>query len=87
MVKDEQGVDDTHNPVDRVVEKGWWNLPRPRLANIAVIAAVGIWLLFQWRDPTPPPVLDQVLVLVVGAWFTNVAIEKKKEADDEKADK
>lgn len=36
-----------------------------------------LWALFQWRDPTPPPVLDQILIATFGAWFANEAIDHK----------
>ena len=47
-----------------------------------------MWAGFQWKDPTPPPVLDQVLVASYGIWFANGAIEKnkKKSHDDDDED-
>ena len=37
-----------------------------------------LWAVFQWRDPTPPPVLDQILVASFGAWFASEAVDNKK---------
>lgn len=36
-----------------------------------------LWALFQWKDPTPPPVLDQIMVAAFGVWFANEAIDRK----------
>lgn len=46
--------------------------------NIGVFMLTALWALFQWRDPTPPPVLDQILVAAMGVWFANAAIDNKK---------
>jgi xanthosine utilization system XapX-like protein len=45
--------------------------------NIGITLLTGLWALFQWRDPTPPPVLDQILVAAMGVWFANQAIDRK----------
>jgi len=48
-----------------------------------------LWAFFQWKDPTPPPVLDQILVASFGVWFANGAYEKNKRKnndDDDAAD-
>lgn len=51
-------------------------------STIGLICLTALWVFFQWRDPTPPPILDQILVASFSVWFANAAIEKKKEADD-----
>ena len=45
-----------------------------------------LWASFQWLDPTPPPVLDQLLVAAFGIWFANEAIEKKNKRPDDDED-
>lgn len=45
--------------------------------TIGVFLLTALWAVFQWKDPTPPPVLDQILVAAFGIWFANEAIDKK----------
>lgn len=45
--------------------------------TIGIFMLTALWAVFQWRDPTPPPVLDQILVAAFGIWFANEAIDKK----------
>lgn len=45
--------------------------------TIGIFLLTALWAVFQWRDPTPPPVLDQILVAAFGIWFANEAIDKK----------
>jgi hypothetical protein len=45
--------------------------------TIGIFLLTALWAVFQWRDPTPPPVLDQILVAAYGIWFANEAIDKK----------
>lgn len=45
--------------------------------NIGIFLLTSLWALFQWKDPTPPPVLDQILVAAMGVWFANQAIDRK----------
>lgn len=45
--------------------------------TVGIFLLTTLWALFQWRDPTPPPVLDQILVAAMGVWFANEAIDKK----------
>lgn len=68
-------------------------LPQVRPITVALTSLVIIWGIFQWKDPTPPPVLDQLLVFLFGVWFTNEAAEKssgkrkkKREAEEEQDD-
>lgn len=46
-------------------------------ATVGLFLLVCLWALFQWKDPTPPPVLDQILVASFGVWFANEAIDRK----------
>lgn len=45
--------------------------------TIGIFLLTALWAVFQWKDPTPPPVLDQILVAAFGIWFANEAIDKK----------
>lgn len=45
--------------------------------TIGIFLLTALWAFFQWKDPTPPPVLDQILVAAFGIWFANEAIDKK----------
>lgn len=45
--------------------------------TVGLFLLTSLWALFQWRDPTPPPVLDQMLVAAMGVWFANEAIDKR----------
>lgn len=45
--------------------------------TVSLICLTLLWALFQWKDPTPPPVLDQILVAAFGVWLANEAIDKK----------
>lgn len=49
-----------------------------RPTTVALFGLTVLWAVFQWRDPTPPPVLDQILVGGFGFWFANEAIDRKK---------
>lgn len=56
----------------------WRNpLAEAKPTTVGLFLLVCLWALFQWRDPTPPPVLDQILIATFGAWFANEAIDKK----------
>ena len=48
--------------------------------TVGLIGLTALWALFQWRDPTPPPALDQALVAAFGMWFAREAIDKKSPA-------
>lgn len=52
-----------------------------RPSTMGLICLTALWVFFQWRDPTPPPILDQILVASFSVWFANAAIEKKKEVE------
>jgi hypothetical protein len=52
-----------------------------RPSTVGLVCLTLLWIFFQWRDPTPPPILDQILVASFSVWFANAAIEKKKEVD------
>jgi len=56
----------------------------PRASSVALILVLAVWLYVQKIDTTPPPVIDQILVLTFGGWFTQLMIEKK--ADEKKAE-
>lgn len=45
--------------------------------TIGIFLLTALWVVFQWKDPNPPPVLDQILVAAFGIWFANEAIDKK----------
>jgi hypothetical protein len=65
------------------------SLLRLRSITLGVICLTGFWTAFQVWDPTPPPVLDQILVAAFGIWFAtearrNTAKLKAKEEDEEK---
>ena len=56
----------------------WRNpLAEAKPTTVGLFLLVCLWALFQWRDPTPPPVLDQILIATFGAWFANEAIDKR----------
>jgi hypothetical protein len=61
---------------------GKWKGPLAELKpmTVGLFLLVCLWALFQWKDPTPPPVLDQILVAAFGVWFANEAIDKKNDA-------
>ena len=62
----------------------WRNpLTDVRPMTIGIFLLTALWAAFQWLDPTPPPVLDQILVAAFGVWFANEAIDKKN--NEEKA--
>ena len=52
--------------------------------TVGLFCLVCLWAVFQWKDPTPPPVLDQILVASFGVWFANEAIDKKNEHEGSK---
>ncbi|ASZ74654.1 hypothetical protein KHO57_gp079 [Mycobacterium phage Phabba] len=65
----------------------WKNpLAEAKPTTVGLFLLVVLWALFQWRDPTPPPVLDQILVASFGVWFANEAIDKKNKKDDDDDD-
>lgn len=45
--------------------------------TVGIFLLTALWAFFQWKDPTPPPVLDQILVAAFGIWFANEAIDKR----------
>ena len=45
--------------------------------TVGIFLLTALWVVFQWKDPNPPPVLDQILVAAFGIWFANEAIDKK----------
>lgn len=45
--------------------------------TVGIFLLTALWAVFQWKDPNPPPVLDQILVAAFGIWFANEAIDKK----------
>jgi len=45
---------------------------------MAIFGLTALWAVFQWRDPTPPPALDQILVAAYGVWFAAEAIDNRR---------
>jgi len=68
----------------------WRNpLSGVRSTTVGVVGLTGMWAVFQWRDPNPPPVLDQILVAAFGVWFATEAKRENRKAkapDEEKED-
>ncbi|QZE10420.1 membrane protein [Mycobacterium phage ScoobyDoobyDoo] len=65
----------------------WKNpLADTKPTTVGLFLLVCLWALFQWRDPTPPPVLDQILVASFGVWFANEAIDKKNSESKKDSD-
>ena len=48
-------------------------LAQVRSTTVGILGLTGMWTAFQLFDPTPPPVLDQVLVAAFGIWFATEA--------------
>lgn len=70
-----------------MVARSWRKrLGDTRPTTVGIFLLVILWAVFQWRDPTPPPVLDQILVASFGVWFANEAIDKKNSSrrDDDR---
>jgi len=68
------------------VARKWKNpLADTKPTTVGLFGLVCLWALFQWKDPTPPPVLDQILVASFGVWFANEAIDKKNEDQKKKS--
>ena len=44
-----------------------------RSTTVGILGLTGMWTLFQALDPSPPPVLDQLLVAAFGIWFASEA--------------
>lgn len=66
----------------------WRNpLADTKPTTVGLFLLVCLWALFQWKDPTPPPVLDQILVATFGVWFANEAIDKKNTKETKKKKK
>lgn len=56
----------------------WKNpLGNAKPMSVGVFLLTVLWAVFQWRDPNPPPVLDQVLVAAFGVWFANEAVDNR----------
>jgi hypothetical protein len=68
----------------------WRNpLADKKPTTVGLFLMTALWAGFQWKDPTPPPVLDQILVASFGAWFAAEAVDnnkKKKNDSDQKDD-
>jgi hypothetical protein len=64
-------------------------LAESKPTTVGLFLLTVLWAVFQWKDPTPPPVLDQILVASFGVWFANEAIDKKRKSgttDDDSED-
>lgn len=44
-----------------------------RSTTVGILGLTGMWTAFQILDPSPPPVLDQLLVAAFGIWFASEA--------------
>lgn len=68
----------------------WRNpLAQVKPSTVGIVLLTALWVSFQVKDPTPPPVLDQILVASYGVWFANEAIYKRKkqsQTDEEDAE-
>lgn len=52
----------------------WRNpLAGVRSTTVGIVGLTGMWGVFQWKDPSPPAVLDQLLVAAFGIWFATEA--------------
>ena len=58
-------------------------LANVRSTTFGILGLTGMWTAFQVFDPSPPPVLDQILVAAFGIWF---ATEAKRNNSRKKAD-
>lgn len=55
----------------------WKNpLGNAKPMTVGVFLLTALWAVFQWKDPTPPPALDQILIGAFGIWFANEAVGK-----------
>lgn len=60
----------------------WRNpLAGVRSTTVGILGLTGMWGLFQWKDPSPPAVLDQLLVAAFGIWFAAEAKRNSTKAD------
>lgn len=48
-------------------------LANVRSTTVGILGLTGMWAAFQALDPSPPPVLDQLLVAAFGIWFATEA--------------
>jgi hypothetical protein len=55
-----------------------------RSTTVGIIGLTGLWTGFQLFDPSPPPILDQVLVAAFGVWFATEAKRNNRKVDAEK---
>jgi hypothetical protein len=53
--------------------------------TIGIFLLTCLWAVFQWKDPTPPPALDQILVAAFGIWFANEAIDRKSKGSSRRS--
>lgn len=65
----------------------WRNpLADKKPTTVGLFLMTALWTGFQWKDPTPPPVLDQILVASFGAWFASEAVDNKKKKNSNRKD-
>ncbi|AXQ51682.1 hypothetical protein OLP41_gp085 [Mycobacterium phage I3] len=50
-----------------------------RPLTVTMFLILGMWATFQALDPTPPPVLDQILIAIFGAWIARETVDRKNE--------
>lgn len=59
----------------------WRNpLADVRPTTVGIVGLTGLWSVFQWRDPNPPAILDQILVAAFGVWFATEAKRDNRKA-------
>jgi len=52
-----------------------------RSTTVGIVGLTGLWTGFQVFDPSPPPILDQVLVAAFGVWFATEAKRNSRGGD------
>ncbi|AON96845.1 hypothetical protein BI081_gp094 [Mycobacterium phage Tonenili] len=50
-----------------------------RPLTVTMFLVTAMWAVFQAVDPAPPPVLDQILIAIFGAWLARETVDRKNE--------